>query len=87
MIKTVSYAGLKFQQVSPRNQLDPRNQETYYIVSADNHKYIYKVKSFSAATLWINEMADNNDIAAEMMNRICKKFNCDVHGNSYMEVE
>lgn len=77
MIKTISYCGLKFQQVTPKKQ------QPYYIVSADKGKYIYKVKTFAEATLILNEMADNNDIADEMMHRICEKFNCNVYGGSY----
>jgi len=68
--KTLQYKGMKFRS----------NHNGTYTVSSDNGKYIDTVATFGAATMWIHEMADNNDIGREFCHRICKAFNCDVYG-------
>ena len=45
-----------------------------YKVSSDNGKYSDKIASYYEATMWIHEMADNNDIGTEFCHRICEKY-------------
>ena len=73
----MTYKGMTFQPMSHGN----------IRVTADNKKYVelfeYSKDAFAQATSWIWNMADNTDIATEFCHRICRKYHCDVYGNSY----
>lgn len=73
MVKKIQYKGMAMKETKTGEQVK-------YSVSSDNGKYKAEFKTFAEATLWLNEMADNNDIAREFMERICNKFNCNVYG-------
>ena len=74
---TLIYKGMTFQLMAHGN----------IRVTSDDKKYSevfeYGKDTFAKATSWIWNMADNTDIATEFCHRICRKYHCDVYGNSY----
>jgi hypothetical protein len=73
MVKKIQYKGMAMKETKTGEQVK-------YSVSSDNGKYKAEFKTFAEATLWLNEMADNNDIAREFMEKICNKFDCNEDG-------
>ena len=61
-----------------------------FVVSADYGKYVDTFEHFADATLWIYNMADNNEIGNKMCEKICNKWNRNVYGgliNTYYSEE
>lgn len=66
----MKYEGMEFKELN----------NGQFEVSSDNGRFSSIENSFYKATSWINNMADNHDIAREFLHRICSKFNCNVYG-------
>lgn len=71
----MQYKGMTFQ----------KNANGTFAVSSDNGKFKDECKSFEDATMWLYNMADNKSIGNAFISRICKKFDCDAHGEKVKE--
>lgn len=57
------------------------NKNGTFTVTSDYGKYECVCESFGEATLWIYNMANNNDVGNEFVRRICDAFKCNVFGD------